>query len=502
MNIVTLRCRRLVKALGLSLILPMAAAQADTVIMKPSATDPQGKQYKDAKVLSETNDSVTFEYIVVGKIKDTKTVLKTEVAQIIRQKPEEVEIVPLREMAKLPDLSTADKYEMVMKDNLLPFINKYPGTPQAAEAEGLMKTLQEEKEKVVSGSIKMDGKWLTPEQAKRDAVEIDAYKVRRQIGDLAAKGQYRDALNEWMKMKDREEGFSDTLQYVETIPQIKDILVKYKAQLDGLLAQQPGLVAARTKNLAALVEPDLSRAQRAYAKEDADFKAKADMERQLRVQWTSTYKYDLKSIQDALKDISTETAALTVIDLDKVKTQNEHIAAARRYIADGNLEQAEMSVTKAQAIQMKDSSRSLQRIRNELGVLRSEANKKKNNQRLFGATAGKGPSASTFGAKTTVDDRVAAATAAADSKATQMAEGKEPATDGKAGTGTGLTSLDNPGKKPAATTASDDDKPAAKPRKKTAVDEEEGGMQSYMLYGGIGLLAVLLVAMFMQKRKK
>ena len=498
MKIVTLRCRRLVKALGLSLILPMAAAQADTVIMKPSATDPQGKQYKDAKVLSETTDSVTFEYIVVGKIKDTKTVQKAEVAQIIRQKPEEVEIIPLRELAKLPDLSTADKYEMVMKDNLLPFINKYPGTPQAAEAEALMKTLQEEKEKVVSGSIKMDGKWLSPEQAKRDAVEIDAYKMRRQIADLAAKSQYRDALNEWDKMKSREEGFTDTLQYVETIPIIKEILTKYKAQLDGMLALQPSLVASRTKNLASLVEPDLSRAKRAYDKEDADFKAKAEMERQLRVQWTSTYKYDLKSIQDGLKDISTETAALTVLDLDKVKTQNEHIAAARRYIADGNLEQAELSVTKAQSVQMKDASRSLQRIRNELEVLRSEANKKKSNQRLFGATTGKGPSASTFGNKTTVDDRVAAATAAADSKATQMADEKE----GKPSTGTGLTSLDTAGKKPATATADEEEKPATKPRKKTAVEDEEDGMQKYLVYGGGALLAVLLVAMFMQKRKK
>jgi hypothetical protein len=495
------RHHRLLAVLGLSLVLPWSAARADVVIMKPTAGETEGKQYKDAKVLSETADSITFEYFPVANIRDTKTVKKEEVAQVIRQKPEELEIVPLRALAQLPDLSTSDKYEMVIKDSLLPFVNKYAGTPQAAEVQEMIKTLQTEKEKVVSGAVKMDGKWLTAEQAKRDARELEAYKVRREIRELAGKNDLKGALNTWVKMKDKEEGYTDTLQYVQAIPEIQEILKKYKAILDAQLAQQPGLVAARKKNLASLVEPDLGRAQRAYDKEDANFKAIADMERQTRVAWSTTYRYDIKSIQEGLKDVSTEVAQLTVLDLEKVKAQNEHIAAARRYLADGNLEQAEASIARAQSVSIKDGSRVLQKVRNEAAALRNELNRKKTNSRIFGGNTTTVPSATSFGNKPGQDDRVAAATAAADSKATQMAETKAKGGDEKPSTGTGLTSLDTAGKQPAtkSNAPANDDAPT---KPKRPVVAEEDPLQTYLLYGGAGLLAVLLIAMFLQKRRK
>ena len=473
-------------------------AQADIIVMKPGPGETEGKTFKDAKVLSETATSITFEYIVVGKIKDTRTEQKSAIASVIRQKPEELEIVPLRELAKIPDLTTADKYEAITQEQLRPFVNKYPGTPQAKEVEEIIKVLQAEKEKVVSGSVKMDGKWLTPEEAKRDVHEIDAYKIRRDMKAHAAKGEWRDALNEWEKLKDREDGFMDTLQFINAVPEVKTILDKYKAVLDNQLHEQPLHKKRRDDNIKSLVEPDLSRAKAAYEQEDNAFKSKSEIEKRTRVKWTSTYKYDLKSIQDALKAVGTEMATISIMDLEKLKTQNEAIAAARRYIADGNLEQAEAAIARAVAVNLKDSSRVIQKVRTEANALKTELNKKKSNQRLYGGGSSL-PSASSFGAKPGQDNRVAAAMAEAEKKPEESADKKA----GEKDSGMAITSIGTGARNGVAVPKDDEEKESKPaPTRKKVVAEDEGGMQTYLLYGGLGLLAVLLIAIAIQKKKK
>lgn len=480
------------KRLALVSLALIGSARADVIIMKPGPGETEGKKYEKAKVLSETPDSITFEYIVVGNIKDTRTEKKANVAQVQRQKPEEIEIVPIRELAKVPDLTSADRYESIIQDQLRPFVNKYPGTPQATEVEGLIKALQEEKDKVVSGSIKMDGKWLTPEQAKRETREIDAYKIRRELQASTGKGEWREALNQWERLKDREDGYMDTIQFVQAVPEAKAALDKYKAVLENMMREQPMLMQRRENNLKNLVDPDLSRAKTAYEREDNEFKSKSDIEKRTSVKWKSTYKYDLKSIQDALKSVATETANISMLDLEKFKTQNEAIAAARRYIADGNLEQAEAAITRAQAVGIKDSARTLQKVKAEAATLRTELNKKKSNQRLYGGGSSV-PSASSFGGKPGQDDRVAQAMAEAEKKA------EEPKKE-EAGSGISVSSLPTGTKNGVAVPAAEEEKPVAK--KKKIVVEEENNLQKYLLYGGGALLAVLVLAIAMQKKKR
>jgi len=486
MKMPTVSLSSTVKSLVLASLALVAAARADVIVMKPGPGETEGKKYDKAKVLSETADSITFEYIVVGTIKDTRTEQKANVAQVIRQKPEELEIVGVRDIAKVPDLTSADRYESIIQDQLRPFVNKYPGTPQATEVEGLIKVLQEEKDKVVSGHVKMDGKWLNPEEAKRAAREIDAFKVRRQMQEHLAKGEWKEALNQWEKIKEREEGFADTMQFLLAVPEAKSALDKYKAVLENMMKEQPMLVQRRQNALKSLVDPDLSRAKVAFEREDNAFKSAIDIEKRTRVKWQSTYKYDLKSIQDALKTVATEVAYIALLDLDKIKTQNEAIGAARRYLADGNLEQAEAAIARAQAVNLKDSARILQKVKAEASALRTELNKKKANQRLYG---GGSSLPSGFGAKPGTDDRVAQAMADAEKKP------EEPASGGGIATSSLQTGTQNGVAVPAA-----EDEPAPRPRKRVVVEEEDN-LQKYLLYGGGGLLAVLLIAFALQKKK-
>ncbi len=456
---------------------------ADVVVMK------DGKKYESATVLSETAESVTFKYMLTPRIPDTRTELKANVAQIIKQRPEELAVVPLRKLLPSEDLLSADQYEAIIQDKLRPFVSQYPGSPEAKEIDGMITTLQAEKEKVVSGQVKVEGQWVSSEVAKRDSHNIDAYRVRREMNEAAEKGDWQEALRAWDKLNDRQDGFTDTENYVKAVPEAQKILDSYKKELDKMLAEQPILHKRREDSLKTLVEPDLTRTKKAIDNELSQFKSAIDLERKTRSHWLTVYKYDEKSIQGAAKAVVDEQAKLAALDLVKTKATNEALSAARRYIADQNIEQAEAAIARAVEAAGRASNPAIAKLRATVTALKSELNRKRANQKIYGNA-----SALTSDSNSGTDDRVAKAMEEA---AKEKAEKKEAKEEGAAASGqTGSKS------------SAKEDGAVSKPKKSkssastAAPAEEEGGIQKYLIFGGAALLVVLLAAMFLQKRPK
>lgn len=480
---------RLVIASALSSFIMPSLVHADVVVMK------DGKKYESATVLSETADSVTFKYMLTPRIPDTRTEQKANIAQIIKQRPEELAIVPLRKLLPSEDLLTADKYEGIIQDQLRPFISQYPGTKEAKEIEAMIATLTEEKQKVVSGMIKMDGQWISADVAKRDARNIDAYRVRKAIAAAAAKSDWTEALAQWDKMHDRDDGFTDTEQYVNTVPEVSKVLESYKSVLDRMLLEQPQLQKHREESTKGLVEPDLSRTKKAIEAEIAKFKSQNDIEKKTHAHWLTVYKYDAKAIQAAAKAVVEEQAKIASLDLPKIKATNEALTAARRYIADQNIELAEAAINKALEAAGRTSSSAIAKMKAEVTRLKSELGKKRATQRIYGS-----PSALTGSTSSETDDRVAKAMQETAKEKADKKEAKEE--DKPKSSGGGITA----GSKSGTAHTSKEDKPVRKPSRSSSSDEEtakpeESGIQKYLIIGGGAVLAVLLAAMFMQKKK-
>ncbi len=474
-----------------SVMILSGAVRADIVVMK------DGKKYESATILSETADSVTFKYMLTPRIPDTRTEPKANVAQIIKQRPEELAVVPLRKLVPSEDLLSADQYEGIIQDKLRPFVSQYPGTAEAKEVEGMIATLQAEKEKVVSGQAKVEGEWVSADVVKRDGHNIDAYRVRRAMNEAAAKGEWVDALKEWDKLNAREDGYSDTEHFVKAVPEALKALENYKKELDKMLAEQPILQKRRDDSLKTLVEPDLSRTKKAIDAEMAQYKTTNEMERKLRSHWLTPYKYDAKSIQAAAKAVVEEQAKLTALDLVKIKASNEALSAARRYLADQNIEQAEAAIARAIEANGRSSSSAVTKLRAAVTALKAELNRKRANQKIYGNA-----SALSSGSSSGTDDRVAKAMEDAAKEKAEKKEAKEGASSGKGltmGSKSGVShssrdeAADTPKKKKSRSSAADADEESA---------TSDGGIQKYLIYGGAALLVVLLAAMFLQKRPK
>ncbi|MDB6075887.1 MAG: hypothetical protein JWO89_3527 [Verrucomicrobiaceae bacterium] len=484
------RCNRLLLGSFFALLTLPTALRADVVVMK------DGKKYEEAKILSETPETVTFSYVFMKKFPDQRTEPKANVAQIIKQKPEETEVLPLLKLVPTADLLTADKYESLIQDTLRPFVAKYPGTPQAKQVEDIIKTLQAEKEKVVGGSLKMEGEWISSDMVKRDAHSIEAYRVRRDVKELAADGKPREALNEWQKMTDAENGFTDTLQYVKAVPEVLAILDTYKKQLDSMLLAQPDLDRRRKDGLTKMIESDplKARSESAIAAEKDAFKAKQAEEKLSKVRFTSVYKYDLKSLQDAMKVVIDESTKLRALDLTKLTMQNEALVAAARYLADGNVEQAEAALKRSTEVTglRAGNPKSLQAMRKQLADLKNDLKKKQQAKRTYGSSGNTGALTNTTTTAAT-DSRVA--------EALEKAE-KDKAAKKEAKASDDVTTPDKPATKTTKKSTSSSKGDDTKKSSASAPVEEDSGPMKYIVPAGGGLLAILIAVMFFQKKKK
>jgi hypothetical protein len=306
----------------LSLVLAASVAgslRADIVTLK------DGKQL-EGTILEQKPEGVLMKYKVTAKIMDEKFIPMAEIAPngILKEKPEEVEIKELRKLVPTADLLTAEKYEQLIQDRLRPFTNRYPGTPQADEIKKMIDELQAEKEKVVAGGLKLEGRWLTPQEARAEKYNVDAFLIRQAMNEKAAAGDFSGALREFDLLVDKKKLHIASIYYPKAVEEALAILTTYDAKLSQMIKDQPVLQKQRDESMKRLVEPDLSRAKAAIEKEVADADTREDVERK-DSKWVTPYKYNLTLLQDLQKSVFAEKTRLQKINVPQISKITEHI---------------------------------------------------------------------------------------------------------------------------------------------------------------------------------
>jgi len=312
-------------------------SHADIVTLK------DGKKL-EGNITAETPTSIHMRYRLTPKIWDDKDIPRSEIAEggILKQKPEEVEIIELRKFIPTADLLSAEKYEQLIQDRLRPFLNRYPGTKEAAEVEKMVKDIQEEKEKVVAGGAKLEGKWLTRDEAKAESLNIKAYMIRTAMLEKVEAKDYSGALREFDKLSDTRSGYPASVYYPKAVEDILAVLTLYEKQLSQMVQDQPTLQKMREEGEKKLIEPDLTRVKDAIKREKENWMSTYDQERKV-TKWFTPYKYDLESLKTLAKAVTEEKDSLKEIDLGVVTKTNEAIARLMRADAKASKDKAELA---------------------------------------------------------------------------------------------------------------------------------------------------------------
>lgn len=325
-----------------AILLSAGVASADIIILK------SGDRI-DGKIIAEDPTSFTVEYQLTPKIKDKKIVNKSDIKELTRFTPAQVEMEEkgLKKIVPTADLLKASDYESTIQDRLRTFVAKHPGTPEAKEVEGMIAILSEEKTKVLSGQIKMEGKWLDEATAKREAYNIEAYRLRSAMKAKAAEvGDPNNLLEALREFDTLKTNYPASLHYLQAIPEALDILEKYDKRLLAMAAEQPVILANRDAGIKSLQGSDLERAKAAIDLEEREFKAKYDVQVKNKAKWRDVHKYNSKSIQDAMLVVAKERTDLRSISLPALQTEIENLNSAIRFMAEENPDEAEASMAR------------------------------------------------------------------------------------------------------------------------------------------------------------
>lgn len=470
----------------------------------------------EGTILEQNEQGVKMKYRLTPKIMDEKIFPAAEIDKVIKQTPQEVEVVELRKVLPTADLMKADAYEQIIQDRLRPFVNKYPGTPEAKEVEDIIAKLQEEKTMVANGQIKLESKWLSLKESKAEQFNVEAYSIIASMRDKAAKLDYTGALREFDRLIFPPPAYKGSTYYVQAIPEAMAILDKWIAAIDKMSSEQPQLEKARKDGLAKLQEPELSKTKNAINDEKNKWRAAYDAERRQKLRWTAPYKYDLPSIQGAQKEAVQELTRLQTYDLDALRMQNEVFTACYRKIGE------EDYMAGAAAFERVQSTAINQEFRDVPLDLRSRLLKlhtKLSRAIATGATATAGSTA-IGGAASGVDSRVAQilaeAGATAPAASGQPAAATMPATQAQATAPATAPAAQAPAPAAVAPQAAPApvaqapvaqapvqqpayQAPAPMPMPAPMPVEEESNMQLYIMIG-MGLVIVGLLFAFLKKK--
>ncbi len=473
----------------------------------------------EGNILEQTAQGVRMKYRLTPKIMDEKVFPAAEIDKVIRQTPQEVEVVDLRKVLPTADLLKADEYEQLIQDRLRPFVNKYPGTPEAKEVEDIIAKLQEEKTKVSNGQVKLEGRWLTVKESKAEQFNIEAFNIITKMRAKAAKLDYIGAMREFDNLIMPPPAYKGSTYMVQAIPEAMVILDKMSASLDKMSAEQPQLTKARDEGLNKLQEPELSKTKNAISDELNKWRATTDVEKRQKLRWSAPYKYDLASIQTSQKEVIQEKARLQTINLEELKARNEVFTACYRKIGEEDYAGGAAAFERVQSLKLSQENNDVPLdLRNRLIQLHGKLSR----AIAAGATATAGSAAIGGTPSVSQDSRVAQILAEAGATAPAAASG-QPAAAGTMPAASATPTATAPAAAVAPTAAAPAapqaavrpvvaQAPAQAPVQQPAYQapapmpmpmpmpvEEESNMQLYIMIG-MGLVIVGLLLAFLKKK--
>ncbi len=297
-----------VLAAGLSLTL------ADTIKLK------NGEMIENCTITDETAEAYEVEVDLGNGIKDFRTIKKADVEKLTRLTPDQKEAAELK--AKLDpsgDGMSAQDYEKAIKSEIQPWLEKYKKSDKRAEIEALLKLYNEELAKVRAGEIKLRGAWISADERKWNAYNVEARKLRIKIEDLIKERKYTEAYAAFAQMELTGAAGVDFPPVVEAIKKIVPSLV---GSIKRALGEAPAKIKQRTTYLAGLRADQKKNEELRIKKERTEWTAKVAQEKKDKIRIPSYDPFDLKSIQDSLAAAEKEASVLDALDLSAMAAAN------------------------------------------------------------------------------------------------------------------------------------------------------------------------------------
>ena len=235
-----------------------ATALADTITLTTG-------EKVEGKIVGETDTELTVSVKISAAVTDEQIIPKSKVAKIEKEQPDELAWQALKNLKLGANSLPAAQYDAVIRP-LQGFVNEYPKSAHAAEANLLLANFAGEKKRVEDGEVRLGDKWLSADEVSKERYQINGMLAFQYMRSQRAAGDLIGALNSFEQIEktlagaknfpDAVEAARETLTTLKTtVERAQQTFATKQAEFEAGVAassalQKPQLLAARQKELA------------------------------------------------------------------------------------------------------------------------------------------------------------------------------------------------------------------------------------------------------------
>jgi len=329
--------------LGFSLLLPFSLLQADEVKLKSG-------QSITGRITYEADDIVKIEVSVNASIKETKVIGRADIAEIIKDAPDDVEFNRLQGLVPTASLLPASAYRQLLETGPDAFLKAYPQSAHVPKVQEIRNTLAEELDKVERGFLKIEGEWLTP-QDKIDFKDLIDSRIRLlSMSNFAQSANINSLIGAMREFETIEKNFYGSPAFPKAVELARQVIPNLGRQLQTMLRDVDYRNAEYEKALANSKPEAREQLIQVRAREEKAYQDGVAADKKMGMKWVQLNPRIKASIEAYLKLASSELARVNEFDVAILTQQADKLVEADKLIATGNIEGARAKIAEAAAM--------------------------------------------------------------------------------------------------------------------------------------------------------
>jgi hypothetical protein len=314
-----------------------------------------------------------------SKIKDLKIIDKSKVLSVVKEGPDDLAAEVVKKMLPTGDLVRSTEYKKLIETGPDKFLAQYPTSKRAKEVLDVKKTLEEEMAKVRQGMAKLEGKWLTADERVANEYNLSAFADYASLKKFIAEADYRGALHQFQAMETKSKFSTYVVKSIDLAVQAG---TNYRAFLDEQVKSHAVRLKQRNDGLKNLDPDAKTKADAAIKKGELDYRLALSTEKKdktIKFLTLDTFKLNLPSLTEALKQVDTELARLNKLDKVAWGKSAEAYAEVLKLIAEKRYAEAVKQME--QFIAVDKSAASDPALKQQLETLRLQLSQQLRDQR-------------------------------------------------------------------------------------------------------------------------
>ena len=316
------------------------SAIADEIKMK------DGTIYK-GRITYEGDDILKIEVAISASIKETKILGRGDVAEIKKDSPDDVAFAKLEKLLPTKSLMTASAYQTALDVGPKAFLRSFPDSKHAETAKEMEKTLLEELDKVERGFIKVEEDWISPQDQKTFAAQIDSRVRLYKMKTVAGSNNYNGYIAAMREFEALEQGFYGTPSFATSVDLALQIIPALGRQLQQMQRDADYRAAQYEQNKANLDETARAQVEQARAREQQAYAAGLEIDKKAGIKWVRLNPNSKASITSYLDFAGKELKRIKEYDSKVLAAQAQKLVKVDQLIEDGNVERAEFLMAEA-----------------------------------------------------------------------------------------------------------------------------------------------------------